>query len=114
MTYAILTPIFGIPLRKSNGGGRISDKMNNLLDDGRYGFMRYYGDCNDSAIAFGLCVGPELTQSLHHVESSSFITEPTKEQIAEFKELYDKLDEDIKEEMKAFGNPRVFYLLHSS
>lgn len=114
MTYAIMTPIYGIPLRKQKGGGMISEKMDKLLDDGCYGFMRYYSDGNDSSIAFGVYVGQEIDECCHHVESSNFILEPTEEQKIKFNELYEKLDSDIKEEMKQFGQPRVFYLMHSS
>lgn len=114
MTYAILTPVYGIPLRRSSGGGNISEKMDTLLDEGNDGFMRYYSDCNESAIAFGVYAGEEIDQGCHHVESSSFVLQPTNEQVAKFNNLYEKLDEDIKQEMKAFGKPRVFYLMRSS
>lgn len=116
MTYAIMTPVYGIPLRKNSGKSiELSEKLRELLygDNEEKGFLCFYSD-GQPPIAFGVIVGKDLDECCNHIEVSSFVMVAPEEKVQKFNQLYENIDKDLQEEIKQFGQPRVFYLMSTS
>ncbi len=116
MSYAIFTPIYGIPLINKSGKDSeniLSEEMSRLLESETPGFIMEYGS-SESSIAFGIKIGKEFNECYNHVELSELVLMVNQKQTDKFDKLYNSLSEEIKEEMKVFGKPRIFYLCSSS
>lgn len=117
MTYTIMTPVYGIPLRTNTAKKiQLSDKLKELLygDNEEKGFLCFYSGSGESPIALGVVVGKDLDECCNHIEVTSFVLTAPEDKIEKFNALYDKIDKDLQEEILQFGKPRVFYLVSSS
>lgn len=116
MSYAILTPYYGIPLNDGEqfDAPEFSKKLEKLRSKPAKGFVRTYRQGEDSGGAFAVQAGEELTECCNHLEMSELTLDVPSELIDKFTKLYDKLDDVIKKELEPFGEPRLFYLWSSS
>lgn len=115
MTYAIFTPVYGIPLN-SNDRDQVerSEELADMIDGEVPGIIAKYSGSGDMPLAFGIEVGKEFDECAHHIEVSAVTLTATPEQVSDFDHLYAGLSDEVKEELKPFGPARVFLLVSSS
>lgn len=111
MSYAIFTIYYGFPL--SNQLGRSSD-LSDLVEFEPEGLHTHYsGSADYTPAAFGVRLG-EFNECCHHVEVDLLKLVATKEQLAEFQDLFKALSAEDRTLLLKLGDPRVFFLVNSS
>lgn len=112
--YAIATVFYGLPLNSNDTEIAKSPLLEENIEDESAGFNRLYsGGSNCEPTAFGIELS-EFDEGCHHVELSDLKLEPTKAQYDEFTKLYNALEPELQEELKVYGEPRVFILWSTS
>jgi len=114
MTYAIFSPIYGIPLNKNHQDVQRSEELQDMIDSEVPGIISMYSGSGESPLAFGIDLDNEFDECQHHLEVSEVLLTATPEQVAEFDHLFAGLSDEVKDEMLALGKPRVFLLISSS
>jgi hypothetical protein len=114
MTYAIFTPVYGIPLNINHASSPRSEEMEDMIDGEVPGIITKYSGRGDYPVAFGIELGKGFDECAHHIEVTAVLLTATPEQVTEFDDLFAGLDDELKTEMLAFGAPRVFLLVSSS
>jgi hypothetical protein len=116
MTYALMTPYYGIPLSNNQDEPELSDELMRLRDedDEDVGFVSMYRQGDDSGGAFGVRAGDSIDECCNHTELYELTIHPAPEIVERFNQIYAALDPNIQDEIKQFGEPRLFYLWSSS
>lgn len=124
--YSITNVIFGIPLNTPGDGDpktsayRLpnpdkSDELELALADeqpeGFYSF--YHGGSDIGPHAFGVLLGA-FDECHHHLDVDKLTLKATPAQIAEFNQMLADLDDDLRKEVEAYGEPRTFLLFSTS
>lgn len=114
MTYAIFSPVYGIPLNKNHQDVQRSEELQDMIDGEVPGIISKYSGSGDSPLAFGVDLDKDFDECSHHIEVSEVLLTATPEQVAEFDHLFAGLSDEVKAELLALGKPRVFLLVSSS
>lgn len=114
MTYAIFSPVYGIPLNKNHDTVMRSEELTDLIEHEAPGIISKYSGSGDSPLAFGVDLDKDFDECSHHIEVGEILLTATPEQVKEFDDLFAGLSDDVKAEMLALGKPRVFLLVSSS
>ncbi len=109
-----MTPVYGIPLSHKYGEPWLSSELTYLFTTESPGAIALYSGGGESPRAFGITAGDEIDECTHHTEMYEFTLEPTPEIVEQFNQLFAALDPELQEEIKQFGEPRLFYLWSSS
>jgi hypothetical protein len=113
MSGAILNVVYGIPLCGKFGGKiRMSEELEEAIENEEGGFRQYYSAYDESPAAFGI----ELC-SIHEsgvVEVGDIRLEPTAEEFGKFVSEWNKLEESLQAELAKLGSPRVFAIWSNS
>lgn len=116
MSYAILTPFYGIPLSTNEDEIELSDNLASLRaeDNEDAGFVSMYRQGDDSGGAFAVQAGTSIDECCNHTELYEFTLQPDPSVVERFDQLFADLDLSIRNEITQFGKPRLFYLWSSS
>lgn len=115
MSYAIFTTYFGIPLN-SNTSHEDAERpacLEDLIEGDGPGVHIRYSSGSDTPVAFGVRLG-EFDECCHHLEVTDVVTTITPAQMQEFHDLYNALDQEVRDAMQVYGEPRMFILVSSS
>lgn len=124
--YTIAQVIYGIPLdidfdyyySEVEEEAEDSDQeyvrlLENHFENDTEGFLRYYsGSSENSPRAFGIEI--DEFDECKTVKVSELNLVASEEVKKKYQELFNALDEDTQEELKAFGEPEVFFLWSTS
>ena len=116
MSYACFNTIYGIPLNRADLRGATivrPEILDDLLESEAEGFVRYYSGSGNPE-AFGIDYEKGFNECAHHLEMSEVDFTVPQETIEEFNKLYAALDDDVREALKIYGEPRAFVLVSSS
>lgn len=115
MTYAIATPIYGIPVGHNDWHSvNMSEELELMFAQEAPGIIMMYSGGGETPRAFGVEAGKEINECCHHMEISALVTEVKPAVKKKFDELWEALDDSIKKELLTYGNPRLFYLWSTS
>ena len=114
--YAISQVIYGYPLVSNDKELDLSEELCELVwsDAEEDGWLHYYsGSATDEPAAFGIEID-EFDEACAYVDTRKLKMTPTQADIDKFNELFDKLEPEIQEELRQFGEPFVFFLWSTS
>lgn len=114
MSYAIANLIYGVPLHTNDGSYERPQILEDALENEDYGFLAFYSSSGERPGAFGIKVD-EFDECCHHSELhlAKFMANGHSHH-TEYERLFKQLPKELQDEVRAFGQPRLFILWSSS
>jgi hypothetical protein len=114
MSYAIFSPIYGVPLKSTRGKSNLSDELKDMVESEAAGIIAKYSGSGDMPLAFGVDLDADFDECTHHLELSKLKLTASLDQVKKFDDLFAGLTQELKDEILTYGPPRVFILVSSS
>lgn len=115
--YGIAQIIYGVPLVANEDGDSPKEKFDVLaeaIEDESDGFLSYYsGAADESPAAFGVELG-QFDECCAYIDVSTLPLDPTPGQMAEYSQLLEAQEPEVRKALESLGSPRVFFLWSTS